>query len=300
MSTWTTARRVPSQHSLRNILVASFLLLTPSATCRQEDDTADGTLAGASVLHRSLTDCAVHESPLLCLRALLLRALDRALLTDRLPLADGVTLVRQASADISPGDAAEVPAATAGPGEWQVSPDGLLRRLATLFTTHSLQLQLPGTFITSLLPEGRSKGGGLKKYGSVLLLGAMMKAAVLAIAFKAIALLAGTALLVAKVAFVLAAVVGLSKLLGGGGGGGDHDKSGYEYVKHPALAHAYAHPVPHEYGHSGGGGGGGGGVMHYEANAADGTSKSTSRTSLGVGQTKRVQENTGYRKTTWC
>ncbi|XP_049809342.1 uncharacterized protein LOC126252490 [Schistocerca nitens] len=256
MSTWTTARRVPSQPSLRKILVASFLLLTPSATCRQEDDTADSILAGASVLQRTLTDCAVHESPLLCLRALLLRALDRALLTDRLSLVDGVTLVRQAAADVSPGDATEVPTAAAGSGEWQVPADGLLRRLATLFTTHSLQLQLPGTFITSLLPEGRGKGGGLKKYGSVLLLGAMMKAAVLAIAFKAIALLAGTALLVAKVAFVLAAVVGLSKLLGGGGGGGgDHDKSAYEYVKHPALAHAYAHPVAHEYGHSGGGGG---------------------------------------------
>ncbi|XP_049957919.1 uncharacterized protein LOC126474491 [Schistocerca serialis cubense] len=234
----------------------------------QESSTQAAAVAGVSVLQRTLTDCALHQSPLLCLRPLLLRALDRALLTDRLPLADGVTLVRQASADVSPGDAAEVPTAAAEPGGWQAPGNGLLRRLATLFTTHSLQLQLPGTFITSLLPEGRGKGGGLKKYGSVLLLGAMMKAAVLAIAFKAIALLAGTALLVAKVAFVLAAVVGLSKLLGGGGG--DHDKSAYEYVKHPALAHAYAHPVAHEYGHSGGGGGGGGGVMHYEANAADG------------------------------
>lgn len=55
------------------------------------------------------------------------------------------------------------------------------------------------------------------------------------LAFGKIAFLAGTALLTAKIALVLSAIIGLKKLVGGGGGGheviyaaaSDHHAGGY-------------------------------------------------------------------------
>ena len=86
----------------------------------------------------------------------------------------------------------------------------------------------------------------------------MMKGGMLAMAYKGIALLAGKALLVAKIALVLSAVIGLKKLVGSGG----DEKVTYEIVKHPHVSHA--HTYSHE--HFGGGGhydSSGGGGDHY-------------------------------------
>lgn len=68
--------------------------------------------------------------------------------------------------------------------------------------------------------------GGALLMGAAALAGMMMQ-----LALGKIALIAGKALLVAKVALVLSAVIGLKKLLGGGGGGGGGDS-------HPQVIYA--------------------------------------------------------------
>jgi hypothetical protein len=60
----------------------------------------------------------------------------------------------------------------------------------------------------------------------------------LALGLNGLAMLAGKALIVAKVALVLSAVVGLSKLLGSGHG---EEKTIYEIVKHPHVSHAHTY-----------------------------------------------------------
>lgn len=81
----------------------------------------------------------------------------------------------------------------------------------------------------------------------------------MAMAYKAVALLAGKALLVAKVALVLSAIIGLKKLVSSGG----DEKVTYEIVKHPHVTHAHSYSSEHYGGGHFDTSGGGGGGDHY-------------------------------------
>lgn len=67
----------------------------------------------------------------------------------------------------------------------------------------------------------------------------MLKGGLLAMAYKGLALLAGKALLVSKIALTLALLVAFKKLFGGGGGHGGSSKTTYEIVKQPLLTHSH-------------------------------------------------------------
>lgn len=88
--------------------------------------------------------------------------------------------------------------------------------------------------------EGRGKK---KKILPALLLGLMFKGSLLAIAMKGLALLAAKALLVSKLALVLAGILALKKLFSGG-----HEKTTYEIVKQPIVSHSHEYTSSHEGG----------------------------------------------------
>lgn len=81
---------------------------------------------------------------------------------------------------------------------------------------------------------------------------ALKAAALLPLALGAIALIAGKALLIGKIALVISAIIGLKKLLGS-----QQKHVTYEVVSHPH--HSSSHVVSHDDGHGGGGGGFSGG-----------------------------------------
>ncbi|XP_029669806.1 uncharacterized protein LOC115239432 [Formica exsecta] len=101
-------------------------------------------------------------------------------------------------------------------------------------SSRSVKLTIPGNAF-----EGRKKKG--KGYGYLLIAGAVLAGMMAQLAYGKIAFLAGTALLTAKMALVLSAIVGLKKLASSGGGG-------HEVIYATASEH-----------HGGGGGGGYGG-----------------------------------------
>lgn len=67
----------------------------------------------------------------------------------------------------------------------------------------------------------------------------MLKGGLLAMAYKGLALLAGKALLVSKIALTLALLVAFKKLFSGGQGHGGSSKTTYEIVKQPVVTHAH-------------------------------------------------------------
>ncbi|CAK9795196.1 hypothetical protein ANTPLA_LOCUS276 [Anthophora plagiata] len=102
--------------------------------------------------------------------------------------------------------------------------------------SRSVKLTIPGDAF-----QGRKKKD--KGYGA-LMMGALAVGAMMAqLAYGKIAFLAGTALLTAKIALVLSAIIGLKKLVSNQGGGG-----------HEVI---YATGADHHAGYSGGYGGGG-------------------------------------------
>lgn len=76
----------------------------------------------------------------------------------------------------------------------------------------------------------------------LLLLPLMMAGMLIPIALGALALLAGKALIVSKLALVLAGIIALKKLLGGGG----H----HETTQHIVAGHGHGHGGGHHYGRS--------------------------------------------------
>lgn len=85
----------------------------------------------------------------------------------------------------------------------------------------------------------------------------MMKGGMMALAYKGLALLAGKALLVSKIALTLALLVAIKKLFSGGGH--HSQKTTYEIVKTPIITHS------HQYG-----GNQGGQAGHYGGNEFSG------------------------------
>ena len=91
--------------------------------------------------------------------------------------------------------------------------------------------------------------------GPIMMAVALKAAALLPVALGFIALIAGKALLVGKIALVIASIIGLKKLLGG-----QEKHVTYEVVAHPhhgASSHVVSHDDGGHGGYSGGGGGGG-------------------------------------------
>lgn len=110
-----------------------------------------------------------------------------------------------------------------------------------------LQIKLPSS---SDLQRSLEEGRGKKKKGSygLLLLPLILGGTLIPLALGALALLAGKALIVSKLALVLAGIIGIKKLLGGGGGhdsghveviSGGHSGWGRAYTKEEAQNLAY-------------------------------------------------------------
>lgn len=89
--------------------------------------------------------------------------------------------------------------------------------------------------------------------GTIAMMMAFKAAAMIPLALMAIALIAGKALLVGKIALVIASIIGLKKLLS------QQKHVTYEVVAHPHHSSGSSHVVSHDDGGHGGGGGGYGG-----------------------------------------
>lgn len=182
---------------------------------------------------------------------------------DTFTIAEGVTVVKTAN---EPADGA--PRASTDDSIESV----VFNRVQRFLQTHTIKIDLEGSKILnavtstgralndvvdnlteddSLEEEGRGKKKKAQKLlGPLMAALAMKAAALIPLALGAIALLAGKALIVGKIALVLSAILGLKKLLSGG-----HGKHvTYEVVSHPH--HSSSHVSTHEASFGGGYGGG--------------------------------------------
>ncbi|XP_063229131.1 uncharacterized protein LOC134534580 [Bacillus rossius redtenbacheri] len=176
------------------------------------------------VAYKVISDCSDRQEVLLCLKMKAVGFLNKALaarsplkVTDYLSL--GVDRQAEEQGALNGTTTAEAPTEAEleaslprSLGERSSSLDRMLeQRVNQFLDTRTIQLTVPADVI-----EGRKKKGG----GMILAAGAMMAGFLAHVFLGKIALIAGKALLVAKIALVLSAVIGLKKLVGGGGGGG--------------------------------------------------------------------------------
>ncbi|XP_067004705.2 uncharacterized protein [Anabrus simplex] len=246
-------------------LVSTLPVNTLGDSINNEVSTSEDNLtAGLKLIYNTYQQCEEQVDVFGCLKVRALKVLHRAVQADSLSLVDGISLVkteegsRAIAQPLQEVDESRLPQ---DPHKKQeILDDMIADHVARFIKTHTLQFKMP-KFITEIVEEQegrRRKGGGGK--GVALLLGLMMKGGLMAMAYKGVAILAAKALMVAKIALVLAAVAGLSSLAGGGGG-----KTTYEIVKHPHVSHSYSHTSSHVGPEHYGGGDG-----HYEVSGGGG------------------------------
>ncbi|XP_053976600.1 uncharacterized protein LOC128889210 [Hylaeus anthracinus] len=195
-------------------------------------------------------ECADQElSP--CLKMRLLSAVDRMYRSIQLNVADGVTFIRDdpAIAEEDPVKSLQEIEASL-PRALDDKEDALNNmiydKIVKFFQSHTLKLKLPNVeeLQRSLVEEGRKK----KKNMGLLAIPLLIGGTLVPLALGALALLAGKALIVSKLALVLASIIGLKKLVSGGGdhghevvqvASGGHGSSGWARSSHDLAYSAY-------------------------------------------------------------
>lgn len=225
-------------------------------------------------------DCLRKDS-MSCVKYKLFTFVDKMLTQkDTFQLTEGVTVAKTANADTSDG------------APRTISSDDtveslIVSRVQRFLETHTLKVDLKGSDVVNAITStgraiedlsdslteddsaiGEESRGKKKKaqkiLGPLFAALAMKAAALIPLALGAIALIAGKALLVGKIALVLSAIIGLKKLFSG------HGKHvTYEVVSHPH--HSSSHVSSHDsYGGGYGGGDIGGGGGGYSGSSGHG------------------------------
>lgn len=200
---------------------------------------ADTFGAGMKLLGRVYDSCERSQEILKCFKIHAAKFVDRAARMETLPILDGVSLVRRP-------DAGRAFPSSLPEGDLNSLPSDQVDKYLNLATTKLMQthrvILSPTTIgedVARSMTEARSK---LKKMIGPIMAGVAIKGGFLAIAFQAIALIAGKALLIGKIALLLSAIIGLKKLVSGGD---THEKTTYEIVKHPQVSQSHTYSSSH-------------------------------------------------------
>lgn len=183
---------------------------------------------GLRMMKRLYDQCESKPDMWKCFKIQALKVADRAMQSRSIGVVEGVSIVKDESV------ARSFQPTPMNPEKLEMLPSGqidnlILQTITRFLDTHSVEVNVPR------LIEGRGKKG--KGYIGPLLALVAIKGTFLAMAYKAIAAMAGTALIVGKIALVLSAVLGLKKLLSS-----SSEKTTFEIVKipHHSQSHSYS------------------------------------------------------------
>lgn len=212
----------------------TFLLLCLSVVLASAD-----LGVNLKLIKRMYDSCERSQEIVKCFKVQAAKFIDRAARMEALPVVEGVSLVRNA-------DSGRAFPSSLPDGDLNALPSDQVDKYLNLATTKLLQTHRVVISPTSIGGDvGRSMNearGKLKKLIGPIIAGVAIKGGFLAIAFQAIALIAGKALLIGKIALLLSAIIGLKKLVSGGEA---HEKTTYEIVKHPQLSQSHTYSSSH-------------------------------------------------------
>ncbi|XP_049534123.1 uncharacterized protein LOC125950301 [Anopheles darlingi] len=216
---------------------------------QQQTPRAGSYLGEIKYLYKTYQDCASADVST-CLKLKLFTILDRVSRSVKdFKLSEGVKFVRDQE---SPLEVAPVKTEAQLELELPRSLDEkerslnsmLFDKVLSFFQSHTLQVKFPSSEeIKRSMDEVRGGGGGFggagggggfgggkdkdKKNGHWIMIPLLLGSTLVPLAFGALALLAGKALIVSKLALALASIIGIKKLISSGNG---HHESAHEVV----------------------------------------------------------------------
>ncbi|XP_055381931.1 uncharacterized protein LOC129612391 [Condylostylus longicornis] len=220
-------------------------------------------------IFRIYEQCDTSDDIIKCLKVQVTRLIGRALKVQNIKLIDGVTIVKKSNQYDGNGIGTSGSRSSLGGSAIDLqlnnndiaklstkSLDQLLYgRIGKFFETHQIQVNIPyllsfGRKNSEEFFEGRGKKKD-KKYFAPFIAAVILKAAILKMAYHSIAVIAGKALIVGKIALIISAIIGLKKLVSND----QHEKTTYEIVKHPHVQQSHTYSSSHsdyEGGHESG------------------------------------------------
>lgn len=223
------------------------ILLIVTIVSGQPDINASSSSAKSAfnALTKVFSQCSSSDNIIKCLKMQAIRLTNRALKLQNIKLMDGVSVIKRSgyrdnrSFKDNSFDENELNNLTP-----RKLDDVLYERASKLFESHQLQVNLPRLMsfgqneVGKLIEEGRKKK---KKYLGPFLAAIALKAGILKMAYHSIAIVAGKALIIGKIALVISAIIGLKKLVAPEG----HEKTTYEIVKHPHVQQSHSYSSSH-------------------------------------------------------
>ncbi|XP_017130656.1 uncharacterized protein LOC108148252 [Drosophila elegans] len=248
------------------LLLIALLLAAFQAFALEASTNSSSTESGLlRTVRHVYGQCADSEDIFWCCKIQGVRLLGRALKVQQLGIVDGVSLVRRESfgQDTRSGRSSLAESQLSNRDLEHMSGKSLdallLERFLNFVHSHQLQVNLPrllrfgernghdwlqhllNFFLPASESEGRKKKDD-KKYLGPFIAAVLLKTAILKMAYHSIAIVAGKALIVGKIALIISAIIGLKKLVGHDGG----EKTTYEIVKHPQVQQSHTYSSSHQ------------------------------------------------------
>ncbi|XP_012287508.1 uncharacterized protein LOC105703591 [Orussus abietinus] len=234
--------------------VATLMMVAVKAKSIEEQgprSSSSGLFGDLRQVYQMYKECSTSDLGF-CLKLKLLSTMDRVSRSAQVSVADGVTLINESpvpQVQEAPRSEEEIEATLPRALEDRENAlnSMIFDKIVSFFQSHTLKLKLPNVeeLQRSLTEEGRKKK---KNMGGLIAIPLLIGGTLVPLALGALALLAGKALIVSKLALVLAAIIGLKKLVSGGdthGGhevvqvGGGHGPSGWSRSSHDLAYSAY-------------------------------------------------------------
>lgn len=262
----------------KTVGLVCLLIASISALPAEETRNARNAVNDNDLMDSIYADCLRKDS-VSCVKYKIFTFVDKVLgARDSFALTDGVTVVKT--------EGSEQPEQPRSINADDSIESLILNRVSNFLSTHTVKVELKGAdVVNAVASTGRAiedatetvfgddeqgEGRGKKKkaakvLGPLLGLIALKAAAMLPLLLGAIALIAGKALLIGKIALVLSAIIGLKKLLS------QEKHVTYEVVAHPHHTSSHTSSYADAGSHSGGFSGGDSGAS-YGAGASSGGS----------------------------
>lgn len=180
--------------------------------------------------------CENSDEMFKCMKIQALKLTDRALKLPNIKITDGLTIVKKDDADLGSRSLSQNDFDNEMPSG-QVD-DLIVEQINKFMDTHEVSVNVPRLLQSSeaprLVEEGRKK---MKKYMGPFLAALALKGGILTMVYHSIAIVAGKALIIGKIALVISAIIGLKKLVTPEG----HEKTTYEIVKHPHVQNSHTY-----------------------------------------------------------
>ncbi|XP_073963190.1 DUF1676 domain-containing protein Osi12 [Choristoneura fumiferana] len=208
---------------------------------------------GVKSMMRIYEECQRTDGIVPCLKKKAILFFDRVARMEAIPVVDGIEVVKTSEPEVAPISEKDIEATL--PRNLQDKDETLTTmlwdRIASFANSRTIQLSLPkmtGQELNKGVEEGRGK---MKKMMGMMAMGFAMKmAAMMPVAIAGLFLLAGKALIVSKIALLLAGIIALKKIMaqksggghdsgwssGGSSGGGGWDRRSYNDVSELAYS----------------------------------------------------------------